>query len=284
MTTSLKFGLASISAGPNSEPETMVRLAQAAESAGFDSIWAGGHPFLSEKQSRMPPNLRMLDSVVALAFIAAQTRTIRLATGIILLPQFNPLILAKELASLDALSGGRLIFGIGVGWSEHEYEVLGLPYNDRGKRADEYLQAIKVIWGEDKPVYHGRFVSFDSLQAYPHPVQQPHPPIVVGGNSPGAYRRAVEQGNGWYGYGLDLEETRRSVAGLREAAKGHPRPAALGELEITVAPHVPVDGATAQQFSELGVHRLILSPPQSVDSHAAERFIETVGSTLVGRV
>jgi probable F420-dependent oxidoreductase len=225
----------------------------------------------------------MLDSVVGLAFIAAHTRTIRLGTGILLLPQFNPLILAKELASLDVLSGGRLIFGIGVGWSEHEYTVLGLSYHDRGKRADEYLRAINVIWSEDKPVYHGRFVSFDSLQAYPHPVQQPHPPIVVGGSSHGAYRRAIEQGNGWFGVGLDLEDTRRSVADLREAAKHYSRPAALGELEISVAPRVPVDRATAQQFSELGVHRLILAPPPNVDTPALEHFIETVGNTLVRR-
>ena len=213
----LKLGLTSVNGGPHSRPDTMIRLAQAAESAGFDSVWAGGHPFLSEKQSRMPPTIRMLDPVVALAYIAAYTRTIRLGTGIILLPQFNPLILAKELASLDVLSGGRLIFGIGVGWSEEEYAALGLSYHDRGERADDYLKAMKVIWSEDKPAYHGRFVSFESVQAYPHPEQQPHPPIVVGGNSPGAYRRAVEQGNGWFGYGLDLDETGRSIADLREA-------------------------------------------------------------------
>ena len=284
MTASLKFGLSSVHAGANSYPETMARVAEAAEGAGFDSIWAGGHPFLSERQTRMPPTIRMLDPVVALSFIAAHSRTIRLATGIILLPQFNPLILAKELASLDVVSGGRLIFGIGVGLSEHEYEVLSLSYHDRGKRADEYLKAIKVIWTEDKPAFKGQFVSFESLQAYPHPVQQPHPPIVVGGNSHGAFRRAIEQASGWFGYGLDLEETARAIADLHETAKRYSRSAALGELEISVAPRVPVDRATAQRFSELGVHRLIVAPPQNADAAAATRFIETVGSTLVGEV
>jgi len=284
MTAKLKFGLASVHAGTNSYPEKMLSIAQTAEKAGLDSLWAGGHPFLSEKQTRMPSAMRILDPIVALAFIAGNTRTIRLATGIILLPQFNPLILAKELASLDVVSGGRLIFGIGVGWSEHEYEVLGVSYNDRGKRADEYLKAIKAIWSEDKPVFHGRFVSFDSLQSYPHPMQQPHPPIVVGGNSPGAFRRAIEQANGWFGYGLNLEETARSIAQIREASKHHPRPADLGELEISVAPRVPVDLATAQQFSDLGVHRLILIPPQNMDTPAVEQFIENLGNTLVGRV
>ncbi len=284
MAANLKFGLSSVHAGANSYPEAMARIAQAAESAGFDSIWAGGHPFLSERQTRMPPSIRMLDSVVALSFIAAHTRIIRLATGIILLPQFNPLILAKQLASLDVVSGGRLIFGIGVGWSEHGTEALGLSYHDRGKRADEYLKAIKVIWSEDKPVFKGQFIEFESLQAYPHPVQQPHPPIVVGGNSHGAFRRAIEQANGWFGYGLNLEETTRAIGHLRESAKRNSRPTTLGELEISVAPRVPVDRTTAQRFSELGVHRLILAPPQNVDYNSAIHFIETIGSTLIGEV
>jgi probable F420-dependent oxidoreductase len=262
----------------------MARLAVAAEKAGFDSIWAGGHPFLSEKQTRMPPSLRMLDPIVALTYIAAHTRTIRLGTGILLLPQFNPVIVAKQLASLDALSGGRLTVGIGVGWSEHEYEVLGIPYHDRGTRADDYLKAMKALWSQDKPVYRGKFVSFDGLQANPRPVQQPNPPIVIGGLSEEAYRRAVRQGNGWFGFGLDLEETKRSLAGLREAATRHQRPAELGELEITVAPRVPIDRATAQKFSELGVHRLNLLPPPDEDEKVAERFIGTVGGTLIGQV
>src|ERR1039458_3896598 len=284
MANQLRFGLASINSGFNSSPERMARLAQAAEKAGFDSIWAGGHPFLSEKQTRMPPSLRMLDPIVALTFIAAHTRTIRLGTGILLLPQFNPVIAAKHLRRPAVLSEGRLTVGIGVGWSEHEYEVLGIPYHDRGSRADDYLKAMKALWSQDKPVYHGKFVSFDGLQANPRPVQQPNPPIVIGGLSEEAYRRAVRQGNGWFGFGLDPEDTKRALAGLREAATRHSRPIELGELEISVAPRVPVDKATAQKFSELGVHRLNLMPPQDADEKVVERFIETVGGTLIGQV
>jgi probable F420-dependent oxidoreductase len=284
MATHLKFGLTSVNSGYNSYPEMMAQIARAAEKAGFDSIWAGGHPFLSEKQTRMPPSLRMLDPIVALTFIAAHTRKVRLGTGILLLPQFNPVIAAKQLASLDVLSEGRLTVGIGVGWSEHEYEVLGIPYHDRGSRADDYLKAMKTLWSQDKPVYHGKFVSFDGLQANPRPVQQPTPPIVIGGLSEEAYRRAVRQGNGWFGFGLDLEDTKRAVAGLREAAGKYSRAAELGELEITVAPKVPVTKATAQQFSELGVHRLNLLAPQDADATLVERFIETTGNTLIGQV
>jgi len=284
MADRLKFGLTSVHYGANGYPDKMIRIAKAAESAGFESLWAGGHPFLSEKQTRMPPSMRILDPVVALTFIASHTRSIRLGTGVLLLPQFNPLILAKELASLDVLSGGRLILGVGVGWSEHEYEVLGISYHDRGKRADDYLKAIKVLWTEDKPVYQGSYVSFDTLQSFPHPVQKPYPPIVIGGDSEGVYRRSVEQANGWFGYGMDLEQTARSVAGIREAAKKYSRPAALGELEISVAPRIPIDRAIAQQFSKLGVKRLILIPPPNADILVEEQFIRNVGDTLVGQV
>jgi probable F420-dependent oxidoreductase len=284
MVKNMKFGLASVNAGFNSYPDKMARIARAAEKTGFDSIWAGGHPFLSEKQTRMQPSLRMLDPIVALTFIAAHTKTIRLATGILLLPQFNPIIVAKQLASLDVLSEGRLTVGIGVGWSEHEYEVLGIPYDTRGRRTDDYLKAIKTLWSQDKPVYKGKFVSFDSLQANPHPMQRPNPPIVIGGNSEGAYRRAIQQGNGWFGFGLDLEGTKAAIAGLREAGERYHRPVELGELELTIGPRVPVDQAIARQFSELGIHRLNLVPPQDADPSVAERFIETAEKTLIGQI
>lgn len=284
MAGKLKFGLSSINVGVSSYPETMVRIAQAAEAARFDTVWGGEHVVLSEAQSNIPPNSRFLDPVVALTFIAAQTRTIRLGTGVILFPQRNPLVLAKELASLDVLSGGRLIFGIGVGWSKQEYDALGVSFKDRGARADEYLAAMRAIWSETKPAYHGRFVSFADVQAYPHPLQQPYPPIVVGGRSSAALRRAVEQANGWFGWALDLDETSRIIAELREVAKRSTRPETLGELEISIAPRVPVDRTSAQQFAELGVHRLVLIPPRNVDTASVEQFIDTAGNTLVGHV
>jgi len=228
--------------------------------------------------------MRMLDPVVSLAFIAGNTRTIRLATGILLVPQINPLVIAKQIASLDVLSGGRLIFGTGVGWSEHEYEVLGVPYHDRGAREDDYLKAIKAVWTQSKPVYKGKFVSFSDLQSNPHPLQQPYPPIVIGGNSPGTFRRAVEMGNGWYGYGLNLDDAGRAIAGLREATKKYRRPAELGELEITITVQIPVERSVAEQYSKLGVHRLNLIPPSNSDVSQVERFIQDAGNSLVGHV
>jgi alkanesulfonate monooxygenase SsuD/methylene tetrahydromethanopterin reductase-like flavin-dependent oxidoreductase (luciferase family) len=174
--------------------------------------------------------------------------------------------------------------GIGVGWAEAEYEALGVPYRERGARADEYLAAMRAIWSEETPAYHGRYVSFQDVQAYPHPVQQPTPPIIIGGRASAVLRRTVEQANGWYGFALDLDETASVLAQLREAARLYYRPASLGTLEISVAPRIPLDKETAQRFAELGVHRLILIPPPGKDAPALEQWVTTVGETLVGQV
>jgi probable F420-dependent oxidoreductase len=284
MADHLKFGISGISGGATSYPEALVNVAQAAEAAGLDSLWAGEHIVLPDSSTRIPPTFRFLNPLLVLTFVAAHTRTIRLGTGVLLLPQHQPLILAKELATLDVLSGGRIIVGIGVGWAEEEYEALGVPYRDRGARADEYLAAMRAIWSEEKPAYHGKYVSFQGVQAYPHPVQQPTPPIVIGGRAPSVLRRTVEQANGWYGFALDLDETAGFLTRLREAAGRYPRPTSLGELEISVAPRIPVDKEIAKRFAELGVHRLIFIPPPGKDAPALVQWVTTLGETLVGQV
>jgi len=283
----MTFGLFAINMGVCVDPTTAAAVARSAEQAGFDSIWAGEHVVLPDPQappSPLPPETPMLDPTVALTFVAAHTKRVRLGTGIIILPQRNPLVLAKELASLDVLSSGRLIFGVGVGWLEPEFRALGVPFEDRGPRTDDYLSAMLAIWNEANPSYHGRFVSFENVQAHPQPLQKPYPPIVIGGRSPAAYHRAVERGNGWYGWALDLNETAQCLAGIREAARRYSRPAALGELEMSVARRVPVDRDMAQRFGEMGVHRIVLIPQQGSNVDALEGFIDTAGNTLVGRV
>jgi probable F420-dependent oxidoreductase len=230
----------------------------------------------------MPPDQRLLDPIVALTFLAAYTTRILLATGVIILPQRQALVLAKQLASLDVLSNGRLIFGLGVGWCELEMRSVGVPFAERGKIADEYLAAMRAVWTQPKPAYRGRYVSFEGVQAMPRPVQTPIPPIVVGGRTPPAFRRAVTQGQGWYGFGLDLPATEKFVAALRDAAKRHPRPPELGRLEISVTPPgygVP-DKATLDAYAVAGVDRLILRPSPEMDAPALERFVAQAGRTL----
>ncbi len=283
----LGFGLFSMTTGPCSYPETAARVARAAEAAGFDSLWGGEHVVLPDPQappSPLAPGDRIIDPIVALTFLAAHTSRIRLGTGIIILPQRNPLVLAKELATLDVLSNGRLIFGVGVGYLEPEFRALGAPFEDRGRVADEYLAAMRAIWTQAQPVYRGRFAVFEGVQAHPQPVQKPTPPIVIGGHTPAAFRRAVEQGHGWYGFALDAAATARCIEGLREAGRSHPRPADLPPLEISVSPRGRIDRAAAEAFAALGVHRLILIPPRAADAAGLEQFVVSIGSDLIGRI
>jgi probable F420-dependent oxidoreductase len=282
----LAFGLFSMTTGPCSYPEGAARVARAAEAAGFDSLWGGEHVVLPDPQappSPLAPGDRIVDPVVALSFLAAHTSRIRLGTGIIILPQRNPLVLAKELATLDVLSNGRLIVGVGVGYLEPEFRALGAPFAERGRVADEYLAAMRAIWTEARPAYRGRFAAFESVQAHPQPVQKPTPPIVVGGHSPAAFRRAVEQGHGWYGFALDRDTAQKCIAGLRDAAARYTRPADLPPLEISVSPRGRIDRAAADAYAALGVHRLILIPPRGADAAGLEQFVASIGSDLIGR-
>jgi probable F420-dependent oxidoreductase len=286
VTDPMKIGLFDLNTGACSTPDIAARIAQLAEDAGFDSLWAGEHVVLPDPRvppSPMEPTDDILDPIIALTFLAAHTRRVLLGTGIIILPQRNPLVLAKEIASLDVLSGGRFIFGVGVGYLEPEFRALGIPFAERGPRTDDYLAAMRAIWSDAAPAHQGRFVQFAGVQAYPRPTQPPGPPIVVGGRSPGAYRRAVEQGAGWYGYALSPERTAESIAALRAVGEQYERSAALGALEISVTPRGPVTLDDVRRYADLGVHRLILRPPAGADAATIERFVDTVGETIIGR-
>ena len=257
----MKLGFFGINFGVCCDPATATAVAQAAEAAGYDSVWTGEHVVLPDPQeppSPAPPDTPMLDPAVSLAYIAAGTKTIGLGTGIIILPQRNPAVLAKELASVDVLSRGRLIFGVGVGYLKPEFDALGIPFEQKGARTDDYLEAMLALWTQDHPEHHGPFSSFEGIQAMPRPHRQPHPPIVIGGHTPPAYRRAVQRGNGWYGFALDLEKTEACIAGLRDAASARPRADALGALEISVTPTETLDRDVVRRYEDLGVHRLIL--------------------------
>jgi probable F420-dependent oxidoreductase len=212
--------------------------------------------------SPAPPDLPFLDPATALAHLAGHTRTLLLATGIIILPQRNPLVLAKELATVDVLSRGRLVFGLAAGYLVPEFEALGIPFEERGARTDEYVDAIVALWTQEKPSYQGRFVSFQGVRAEPRPVQQPHPPLVVGGHSAAACRRAIARGHGWYGFNLDPPATQACLETLARAREEVARPEVLGELEISVTPPPGAPSRDlSRKYEDLGVHRLVLLPP-----------------------
>jgi probable F420-dependent oxidoreductase len=276
----VKLGLFAVNMGASAVPEEVVVTAQAAEAAGFESLWAGEHVVLPDPQappSPMAPQDPALDPFLALAWAAASTSTLRLATGIVILPQRNPVVLAKQVATLDVLSRGRVILGVGVGYLEPEFRAIGADFEHRGAVTDEYLDAMDRLWYDEHPEFHGRFAGFAGVDAYPRPVQRPIP-IVIGGHTNVAYRRAVARGHGWYGFALTPDGAAASVAGLRAAASQTARPAELGSLEITVTPRGRLTGAKVAAFAEAGVHRLVPFPPPTPEGVTAtiEASLEAV--------
>jgi len=282
----VKIGLCSAAGGVCTQPGVFGRVAEHAEAAGIESLWVSEHLVVSDPRtppSPMEPTDPILDPVVSLAFAAARTTTLRLGSGVIVLPLRNPLILAKELASLDVLSEGRVLVGIGVGYVETEFRAIGVPFDHRGDRTDEYLGAMRAIWTQEHPAFEGRHVAFGGVQAHPRPVQRPHPPIVVGGWTPPALRRAAEHGNGWYGWGFDHAETASTIDRLRATLQNAARDPGLGELEITVTPNGDVDLDAAQRYAALGVDRLNLQVGEGTEADL-QRFIDRIGTEIVGHV
>lgn len=257
----MDFGYFGFNLGALDNPDSMERVLVCAEQLGYESIWTGEHVILIDPQeppSPVPPRSPFVDTIASLAFAAAKTERIKLGSGIILLPQRDPIVLAKELAGIDVLSKGRLLFGLGVGYVPGEFEALGIPFEERGARATEHIEVIRELWTSEAPSFDGRFTKFSGIQSRPFPVQDPHPPILVGGNSPPALRRAVSQGDGWYGFFMDVDAATAMVSALEETAKSTERPESLGRLTISITPPGPIDGDTAKRYEDAGVDRLVL--------------------------
>src|SRR5918992_2413986 len=196
------IGLFAINSHACAEPENAARIATLAERLGYDSLWAGEHVVVPSPRvapSPMEPDEPILDPLVLLAHLAAHTSRVRLGTGVIVLPQRNPLVLAKQLASLDVVSGGRLVVGIGAGYLEPELSAIGVPMAARGSRTDEYLAAMRALWTSDAPSFSGTHVRFAGVDAHPRPVQHPLP-VVIGGRSAAAHRRAPPHPGGREGH------------------------------------------------------------------------------------
>lgn len=246
------------------------RIAALAEELGYESLWAADHVVLPRPRVAPSPldhDAPLLDAVVSLAFLAAHTERVRLGTGCLVLPQRHPMILAKQLASLDVLSDGRLIFGLAAGYLEPELRALGVPMAGRGARAEEYLLAMRTLWEADEPAFPGRHVSFAGVDAHPRPVQRPVP-VVVGGHSAAAHRRAAELADGWYGWMLGLRAAQEQVASVRAAAGKAGR-----DLHVSVTPARRLDRAAVRAYGELGVDRLIVVPPPGLALAELESFM-----------
>jgi probable F420-dependent oxidoreductase len=201
------------------DPAAAVRVAEVAEAAGWESVWTGEHYVLPDPrvpESPARPETPILDPFVSLAMIAARTSTLRLGTGVTVVPVHHPLVLAKQAASLDRASDGRFLFGVGVGYLEPEFRALDATLADRGARTTDHVAAMRAVWA-GATEYEGPHVSFSGVRAEPRPLEPLGPPLHVGGHVAGSFRRAVAIGHGWYGFSLGLDATERAVAGLRRA-------------------------------------------------------------------
>ena len=258
----IPIGWFGVGSGAFADADGVGEIARTAEELGYESIWVGEHPVLIDPHqppSPLPPHSDLMDPVPVLAYAAAGTSRIKLGTGVLLLPMRNPVIMAKQLATLDVLSQGRLLVGIGVGYVPGEYDAIGMPFNRRGRIADEWIDALRTLWHDDQPELRGEFASFGGIQCRPRPVQAGGPPIIGSGFVTAAYRRSVERCQGWYGFFQDLDATRAAVDELMRLHDEVDRPAELGELEITISPLPgPIDADTVRRYEDLGVHRLVL--------------------------
>jgi probable F420-dependent oxidoreductase len=225
----MKLGFGLPVAGAWATPENMVRVAREAEALGYHSLWTvfrllypvapRDHYPYAPPGPWPEPFRRALDSIVALAYVAAATTRVRLGTAVLNLPYYQPALLAKQLATLDVVSAGRLVLGVGVGWSRDEYEAVGVPFERRGRRMDEALRCLHAVWTDEVVGFEGEFFSVPPSLVEPKPLQRPRPPIVVGGYSRAAIRRAVTLGDGYIGGNVPLDQVAPLVRRLSEAAE-----------------------------------------------------------------
>ncbi|MBD3646375.1 MAG: LLM class F420-dependent oxidoreductase, partial [Pseudomonadales bacterium] len=263
----MKIGLFATFMSPVATPEMIADFAVRVESMGVESLWMGEHVVLFDETENPYPGSRdgkipvpegggMLDTVATFGFVAARTSTLRLGTGITLLPQRNPIYTAKEFANLDWLSNGRIDFGVGVGWCREEVEACGFTFEDRGRRCDEFLALLRKLWTEPVASFSGEHWQLADCHMDPKPIQKPHIPIIVGGHSRVAFRRTARFGDGWYGFQLDHNGVSTACEELGRALKEEGR--TLDDLELIITPPYRVGPEMVKGYENLGVDRLIV--------------------------
>jgi probable F420-dependent oxidoreductase len=268
----MQFALTGVGSGSTVRPEPLVRVAQKAEELGYESLWIPEHlavpltmstpyPYAADGQFPGGPHAGLHDPFVALAFVAAHTTTIKLGTGVFVLPLRNPLAVAKAVASLDVLSKGRFLFGIGIGWLKEEFEAVGMPFTDRAARTREWVTMLRTLWAEDTPHFSGRFHSFPPLGFNPKPVQQPHPPLLFGGESRPALKRAAELGDGWIGVRHTPESVVEPLHSLRQLVEEVGRDFSRFDITVGVENRQVPDLDTVRRFADAGVRRLVVFAP-----------------------
>jgi probable F420-dependent oxidoreductase len=262
-------------------------IAQKAEELGFDSLWYAEHPILpvhSESPfpatgGAIPETYRhFTDPFIALARASGVTSKIKLGTGITLVPERNPLVLAKEIAALDSYSGGRFLFGIGAGWNREETEMMGGDFDHRWTQTRESIEAMKELWTKDEAEYHGRYYDFPPVYCYPKPAQQPHPPVILGGHAKNVLQRIARWGDGWLPNRADpaeIEESRKILEAL--AAERGRDPASL---TISVYGQPP-DRDLIQSFLNAGADRVVVRPEHVATEKEMGEQLERIAEAVI---
>jgi probable F420-dependent oxidoreductase len=284
----MKLGIIFANAGPFGEPEGLVHLARTAESVGFESLWtvehvvvpkgyASRYPYSESGKMPGPEQIPFPDPFVWLAYAAAVTERIRLATGVLILPQRHPLYVAKEVATLDRLSRGRVILGVGIGWLEEEFRALGIPFAERAARTEEAIAALRSLWSDGPSEHAGRHHRWAPLESNPKPLQRPGVPIHVGGHVPGAARRAARLGDGFFPARSDaLPELLRELRAECARIGRDPR-----EIEITAGGRPTLD--EVKRLRDLGVARFVVPPPAFAPDEL-RRGLERLGDEILARL
>jgi len=260
-----------------------------AENCGFESLWTVEHvvipqgyqtPYPYSKDGKIPggEDVPIPDPLLPLGFVAALTKKIRLATGVMILPQRHPLYVAKELATLDLLSGGRTLLGIGSGWLKEEFDALGLDFHARGARTDEAIQALRACWCASPSRFHGKHFNFGPLMSFPKPAQKNGVPVHIGGHSPAAAKRAGRLGDGFFPALSDASKLKELFGLMREAAAGAGRDASRIELSCIGK----ANAEAIKPLAEAGISRVIVAPP-GFDKDALSRGLEKIGNEVIAR-
>ncbi len=272
----MKLGLIPVNIGIT-DPAMLVGMAQQAEALGYESVWTFEHvivpvnyeskyPYNKSGNMGAAPETPFIDPLVALTAIAVHTRKIRLGTGVNILPQTNPLLLAKQAASIDTLSKGRLMLGLGIGWLQEEFVAMGVPFEKRGARFDDYVQAMRKVWSGDVVEHQSEFLNWTNFKSYPTPVQSPMP-IIMGGNKGKIFERIARYGDGWFVPGADTAEIQSMLEQLRQACDSTGRD--FSELEITVMWPARGGAEALAALESMGVHRAVV-PLQALGANPAE--------------
>lgn len=286
----MKIGLIPVNVGPD-RPETIVAMAQKSEEVGIESLWTFEHaivpidyvskyPYNAEGKMGAVPETNFVDPLIALSLVAAHTQSVRLGTGVNILPQTNPLTLAKQSASLDFISGGRFMLGVGIGWLEEEFNAMGVPFERRGARFDEYIAAMRKVWSEDVVEHQGEFLRWSGFKSHPLPIQNPFP-VVIGGNKGKAFERVAKFGQGWFAPTAAPDELASQLVQLKAACEVEGRDS--GEIEVSCMwiPAMGID--SVKQFSDLGIHRLVIPMP-ALGGGNPIHDIEKLGSEVIAKL